>query len=68
MIITNINVYRPCPASRYQVEISRGREYFDIIASDLRFQDAEDIAQERKRILEANGATVSLVFDTRGFA
>ena len=68
MTITNINVYRPCPASRYQVEVTRGREFFDIVASDLRFQDAEEIAHERKRILEANGAVVSLVFDTRGFA
>ena len=67
MKITRIDVYRPCPASLYQVEISRGPEFFDIIASDLRFQDAEDIAQDRKRILEANGAVVSLVFDTRGF-
>ena len=68
MTITNINVYRPCPASRYQVEVTRGKTFYEVIASDLRFQDAEEIAHERKQILEANGAVVSLVFDTRGFA
>ena len=65
MTITNINVYRPCPASRYNVEIQRGKGFYSLIASDLPLTRAEEIAHDRKQTIEANGGIVSLVIDTR---
>ena len=65
MAITNINVYRPCPASRFNVEIQRGQGFYTLLATDLPLTRAEEIAQDRKQIIEANGGVVSLVIDTR---
>lgn len=65
MTITNINVYRPCPASRFNVEIQRGAGFYTLIATDLPLTRAEEIAQDRKQIIESNGGIVSLIIDTR---
>ena len=63
--IVQIDVFRPCPASRYMVQVSTGPKHISFIADDMPLARAEEIAHQRKDIFEANGRLVSLVVDTR---
>ena len=63
--IVQIDVFRPCPASRYSVQVSTGPRHISFIADDIPLTRAEEIAHQRKEVFEENGRQVSLTIDTR---
>jgi len=63
--IVQIDVFRPCPASRYSVQVRTGATHTYFVADDLPLTRAEEIAHQRKELFEESGRKVSLAIDTR---
>ena len=54
-----INIFRPCPASWYMVEV-QGKDVYDILADDLSLDDAKKEASKHTKALEDQGHAVHL--------
>jgi hypothetical protein len=65
MNIRRINVFRPCPASRFTVEVMLDNYHRVTIAEGRSLDDAQDVANQRREELEALGHEVYVYIDTR---
>jgi hypothetical protein len=54
-----INIFRPCPASWYMVEV-QGKDVYEILADDLTLAEAKKSASKHTKTLEEQGHTVHL--------
>lgn len=65
MATKRINVFRPCAASRFMVEVMHDNKHRTTIAEDRSLDDAQDVANQRRDALEALGHKVNVFIDTR---